>query len=167
MIFENYAKNLLLRQIPSNKELYEIMYKVSDYISIGDNVETNIYTDQNWFLQNIHGFYTCVNTSYIINNTGEHNKPVHYELEFSADFNKTSSKKINKKKNIQFLQSKFKNKNIDDILYINKIFYELDKKKKVDIIKSLKKTYNLESKNILIALKIDKTNDKFDIKKYH
>jgi replication-associated recombination protein RarA len=30
MIFENYAKNLLLRQIPTNKELYEIMYKVYD-----------------------------------------------------------------------------------------------------------------------------------------
>ena len=29
--------------------------------------DANIYTDQNWFLHDIHGFYTCVKTSYHIN----------------------------------------------------------------------------------------------------
>ena len=46
--------------------IYNIV-KVSDSISRGDDIETSIYTDQNWYLQNIHGFYTCLNTSFWIN----------------------------------------------------------------------------------------------------
>ena len=119
MIFENYAKNLLLRQIPSNTELYEIMYKVSDYISIGDNVETNIYTDQNWYLQKLHGFYTCVETSYYINKYPRKNSNT-YVLNFSTDLNKTSLKNINKR-NINNIQILLENKNLSDIMYLNKI----------------------------------------------
>ena len=43
------------------------LIEISNSISIGDNIETSIYTDQNWYLQNIHGFFTCINTSYYIN----------------------------------------------------------------------------------------------------
>jgi hypothetical protein len=148
----------------NNKTILDIMSIVTNSVSIGDVIETNIYSDQNWFLQNIHGFYTCVNTSYTMNNI-KNNKQLKtkfdYDLVFSADLNKTSSKNINKKKNISMLQLKFKNKNIDDILYINKILYELEKNKNTSIIKSLKNTYKLDNKNIQIALKIDKTNIMF------
>ena len=62
MIHENYKKRF-------QKNLYDNRYykllKISDSIS-GDNIETSIYTDQNWYLQNI-CFYTCVNPSYWIN----------------------------------------------------------------------------------------------------
>ena len=85
------------------------------------------------------------------------NEKIDYEVDFSADLNKTSSKNINKKRNILPFQSKFKNKNIEDILFINKILYELDRNKKTTDINSLKKTYNLDNKTIQIALKIDKT----------
>ena len=47
------------------------MIKISDSISRGDNIETSIYTDQNWFLQNIHGFFTCINTNFWINNNSK------------------------------------------------------------------------------------------------
>jgi len=151
------------------------MSNVTDSVSIGDVIETNIYSDQNWFLQNIHGFYTCANTSYTMNilnkeiksvksknNTEEIKQYLDYDLEFSADLNKTSSKNINKKKNIMPLQAKFKNKNIRDILHINKILFELETKKDTLGIKNIKKIYYLDLKHIQIALKIDKTNDQIN-----
>lgn len=153
-IYENYYKKLFKQK---NKNILKLMSDITDSISIGDVIETNIYSDQNWFLQNIHGFYTCANTSYIINNTIPNNI-VDYEVIFSADLNKTSSRNINKKKNILTLQSKFKDKNINDIIYINKIIYELDKTKNNNLLKKIKQIYNLDNKNIQIALKIDKTN---------
>ena len=164
-IYENYYKKIFKQSNLSNNIILDIMSNVTNSVSIGDVIETNIYSDQNWFLQNIHGFYTCANTSYTINNLNKSKIKLEYDLVFSADLNKTSSKNINKKKNISLLQYKFKNKNIDDVLYINKIFFELEKNKNVSVIKSLKNIYNLDNKNIQIALKIDKTNIKINEKK--
>jgi hypothetical protein len=158
MIFENYAKNLLLRQIPSNKELYEIMYKVSDYISIGDNVETNIYTDQNWYLQKLHGFYTCVETSYYINKYPRKNSNT-YVLNFSTDLNKTSLKNINKR-NINNIQILLENKNLSDIMYLNKIINNDINNNKYTFIKKFIKSYNLNNKHIELINKIDKSLEK-------
>ena len=159
-IYENYYKKIFKQSNLTDKMILDIMSNVTNSVSIGDVIETNIYSDQNWFLQNIHGFYTCANTSYTMNTFNKSKTKLEYDLVFSADLNKTSSKNINKKKNISLLQCKFKNKNIDDVLYINKIFYELEKNKNTTIIKSLKKNYSLDNKNIQIALKIDKTNIK-------
>ena len=158
MIFENYAKNLLLRQIPSNTELYEIMYKVSDYISIGDNVETNIYTDQNWYLQKLHGFYTCVETSYYINKYPRKNSNT-YVLNFSTDLNKTSLKNINKR-NINNIQILLENKNLSDIMYLNKIINHDINNNKYSFIKKFIKSYNLNNKHIELINKIDKSLEK-------
>jgi len=158
MIFENYAKNLLLRQIPSNTELYEIMYKVSDYISIGDNVETNIYTDQNWYLQKLHGFYTCVETSYYINKYPRKNSNT-YVLNFSTDLNKTSLKNINKR-NINNIQILLENKNLSDIMYLNKIINHDINDNKYSFIKKFIKSYNLNNKHIELINKIDKSLEK-------
>ena len=60
------------------------------------------------------------------------------------------------------LQAKFKNKNIRDILHINKILFELETKKDTLGIKNIKKIYYLDLKHIQIALKIDKTNDQIN-----
>ena len=166
-VYENYYHKIFKQKL-SNHKLLNIMADVTNSVSIGDVIETNIYSDQNWFLHTIHGFYTCADISYIVNTIGKEKsdsptntkKVINYECTFSADLNKTSSKNINKKKNILVLQSKFENKNIDDILYINKIIYELDKNKMTNATKLIKDTYNLDNKNIQIALKIDKTNEK-------
>ena len=162
-IYENYHKKIFKQNLPNNKIL-DIITDVTNSISIGDVVETNIYSDQNWFLHTIHGFYTCADTSYIINNIDKNDKKivqnVNYECVFSADLNKTSSKNINRKKNILTIQNKFKSKSIDDVLYINKIFYELESSKRTKELKKLKDIYSLDNKGVLIALKIDKTNEK-------
>jgi hypothetical protein len=158
-IYENYYRKLFKQKL-SNSTTLSTMAEVTNSISNGDVIETNIYSDQNWFLQNIHGFYTCVDTSYIMSLVEPQKKEkLDYNLVFSADFNKTSSKNINKKKNILFIQSKFKNKNINDVLYINKILYELEQIKQNNKLKAIKKAYNLDTKIIQVCLKIDKTNE--------
>ena len=92
-IYENYYKKIFKQSNLSNNMILDIMANVTNSVSIGDVIETNIYSDQNWFLQNIHGFYTCVNTSYTMNNFNNSRIKLDYDLVFSADLNKTSSNK--------------------------------------------------------------------------
>jgi len=100
MIHENYLKKVLNRNNDNWENIITNIIKVSDSLSRGDNIETSIYTDQNWYLQNIHGFYTCLNTSYHINMKGNMQSTYKIESEdikFSSDLNKTSLKNINRK----------------------------------------------------------------------
>jgi hypothetical protein len=168
MIYENYYKSMYAK-IPSNNnkdillQHLDISRSVCDSISQGDVIETNIYTDQNWMNQSIHGFYTICNSSYIINknksNNLENNK---YKIDFSADLNKTSLKNINRK-NITNLQSIIPNKKVDDLLYINKIIYDLISNNMIKEAYQICKDYNIDSKILEIIIKIDKNNDKLII----
>ena len=65
-IHENFTKSIFNRY-KDNNIFFDSLKNVTDSISKGDVIETNIYTDQNWFLHEIHGFYTCARTSYHIN----------------------------------------------------------------------------------------------------
>lgn len=159
MIHENYIKKLLHKSTDSWDDSLFDLVKISDSLSRGDNIETSIYTDQNWYLQNIHGFYTCLNTSYWIN---KHNKKYNIpntQIKFSADLNKTSLKNINKKNIINLLKI-IPNKSIYDILIINKICNHLINDNEQDII-NLLSYYNkdITIKDIDLCLKIDKTQD--------
>lgn len=162
MIYENYYRRLFSQKNIEDNKILELMSKIINSISYGDVIETNIYADQNWSLQDIHGFYTCVNTSFMINEFSSQIK--NYNINFIEDLNKTSSKKINKKKNIQPLQSKLNDKNLEEILYINNIIFDLKLKKSPEL-KKLQEIYNLSKKDIENTLKIDKTTSKFISKK--
>jgi replication factor C subunit 1 len=160
MIHENYIRKVLYKSTdPWHNTIYDLV-KVSDSISRGDNIETSIYTDQNWYLQNIHGFYTCINTCYWINKNNTVNKVNNNNIKFSSDLNKTSLKNINRK-NITNLLKIIPNKSIYDILIINKICnYLLQNNKEEDLIKILAHyTNDLTVKEIELCLKIDKTNE--------
>ena len=160
MIHENFYKNFLTLR-SNNKKTLNIMKHVSNAISKGDVIETNIYTDQNWYLQNIHGFFTCAMTSYHINKQ-KFNKTTNnssYNIGFSSDLNKTSLKNINKK-NITNMQNLIPNKSVNDILYINRLLYYMIKDNKLQEVYNLVNKYNLNIKNIEVAIKIDKTLEK-------
>jgi DNA polymerase III delta prime subunit len=168
MIYENYHKNMYARNIINKDNILlkqlDISRRICNSISKGDVIETNIYTDQNWMNQSIHGFYTICDCSYTINNMlGNENKPIpNYNLNFSADLNKTSLKNINKK-NIINLQSIILNKSLDDILYINKLIYKLINNGKIKEAHKLCKDYSIDIKFLEIIIKIDKNNDKLII----
>ena len=159
MIHENYYKKIIT---PKNKrnlnDQISDMVNISESLSIGDNIETSIYTDQNWYFQDIHGFYTCYNTSYIANKSTR--KIIQSEVKFSADLNKTSLKNINKK-NINNLEKILGNKSIDEILLLCRLTNNMITHKKphvvLDILKSYKSDFDI--KDLELCLKIDKTVD--------
>ena len=159
MINENYYKKVLASKNKDKwTEQLNQMVEISDSLSIGDNIETSIYTDQHWYLQNIHGFYTCYNTSYHINKSDK--KLVKTDIKFSTDLNKTSLMNINKK-NINNLQKIILNKSIDEILILCKITNHLvlnkEAHKIINILKAYKK--DIDIKDFELCLKIDKTID--------
>ena len=165
MMYENYYRKLFVNNTYNNITLLEkldISRKVCDSISNGDVIETNIYTDQNWTNQGIHGFYTICNTSYILNKTNDkvtNKQNKNYKVEFSSDLNKTSLKNINKKNHNTILHL-IPNKNLDDIIYINKLIYTLIKKNKFKEAFILCKEYKFDVKSFEVIIKIDKTRDK-------
>jgi replication factor C subunit 1 len=159
MIHENYLKKILDKIKEPTDKILEYIVKISDSISRGDNIETSIYTDQNWYLQNIHGFYTCINTSYWINKINS-NKIKTDDIKFSSDLNKTSLKNINKK-NILNLSKIINNKSNQEILMLNTICnHMIQNNKENDLIKILH-GYNkdISIKEIELCLKIDKTTN--------
>ena len=179
MIYENY-KNKLFSQKHSKDIHLEKSCIISEYISQGDIIETNIYTDQNWYLQNIHGFYTCCVPAFYINTdscrdpqdgephggepqSSSQSNPFlslpeksTYSVTFSSDLNKTSSKNINKK-NFNILKGSVIDKSSLDLLYLNKIFYYLAQLEDYPKIAKLMIAHDITIKNFEILIKIDKT----------
>jgi hypothetical protein len=160
MLFENYP-NCMLQKKGSAEAVLRCMNDISAAISFGDVVETNIYTDQNWYLQNLHGFFTCATTSFNTNKLpfgGTEN----YRIDFSSDLNKTSLKNINKK-NISIIQNSFKKKNLQDLLYANKILHHHAVNNRADLIQKTNDQYSLPPKIIDMMFKVDKTLEKIPL----
>lgn len=156
MIHENYSKRILSK----SKILWNNIINISESLSHGDNIETSIYTDQNWYLQNIHGFYTCVKTSYWINKNITNYKISNNNIKFSLDLNKTSLKNINRK-NILNLSKIINNKSNLEILMLNKMCnFFIENNRESELIKILN-GYNqdITIKEIELCLKIDKTTE--------
>lgn len=151
MIYENFINKLKLKK--DKKNLLNTIIKISNLITWGDIIETNIYTDQNWYLQKIHGFITIITTSFYINNYDSNNYDL--KINFSSDLNKTSLKNINKK-NFNNIKNIIINKSIDDILFINNMFYEFVENNNIPLIVKYIKNYNLEYKIFDIIIKVNK-----------
>jgi DNA polymerase III delta prime subunit len=160
MIHEHYLKKILTKSNQSWDKVIYSLVKTSDSISRGDNIETSIYTDQNWYLQNIHGFYTCLNTSFWINKVNSNYNLTVDKMKFSSDLNKTSLKNINRK-NINNLIKIISNKSIDEIIYINQLANHLFKEGKEGVLINILQNYkkDISVKEIELCLKIDKTQD--------
>jgi hypothetical protein len=160
MIHENYLKKILNKSKDSWQNIIYNIVKVSDSLSRGDNIETSIYTDQNWYLQNIHGFYTCLNTSFWINKNKSNYRIVKEDIKFSSDLNKTSLKNINRK-NIINLSKIINNKSNNEILMLNKICNHLIQEGKENELIKILNGYNkdISIKEIELCLKIDKTTE--------
>jgi DNA polymerase III delta prime subunit len=163
MIHENYLKKILNKTKDSWPNIIGNIVKISDSLSRGDNIETSIYTDQNWYLQNIHGFYTCLNTPYWINkktNSHSNYKIEPENIKFSSDLNKTSLKNINRK-NIINLSKIVNNKTNVEILMLNKICNHLIQTNKEDELIKILNGYNkdITIKEVELCLKIDKTTE--------
>lgn len=152
MVHQNYLKNVITNVRRKDKS-FELIKNVANSLSRGDVVENYIYGNQNWEMQEIHGFHTCVATSFYICDTIKH--PQRVRLDFTTDLNKTSIKNINKK-NIGKTNKCFKSMNIADYIYINKIIKKLIEEGNIEKCVDLLKNYDIKLEHIESLLKIDK-----------
>jgi len=152
MLFENYPLAIENKQLNS-KEKINMISKVINSLSNGDVIETNIYSDQNWYLQDTHGFFSCVKPSFDMISK---NNNKFYNLNFSYDLNSVSIKNINRK-NFMNIRNYLINFNNNDILYLHKIYKNLMKNKKSDKLNKILVDYKITVKNITSINNIDKT----------
>lgn len=167
MIQQNYIKTLDTK----NPACYSVAKNISESLSFGDIIENYIYGNQNWSLYDVHGFYSCVLPSFLINTLRNKDD---FKLTYPEDFYRTSIKYINKK-NIGNIDEYINNLNIDDYIYLNQIikyhidFDNIEDEKNVDSetiqpncveginkIAELFSGYNFNASNIDKILKIDK-----------
>jgi len=157
MVHQYYTKCITNNHKDPRKQ-YELATEISDSLSWGDIVENIIYGDQNWNMQEIHGFFTCANTSYNLCRRDEKEKDVDMKkcsLIFAADLNKASIKCINKK-NIVNAAKCFKNMGIIDYIYTNKIIRKLIEQNRIEECCNILKGYDIKIEHIESLLKIDK-----------
>ena len=152
MLFENYPLAVDNKML-SPKDKIDMISNVTNSLSIGDVIETNIYSDQNWYLQDTHGFFSCVKPSFDMISK---NNSKFYNLNFSYDLNSVSIKNINRK-NFMNIRNHLINFNNNDILYLHKIYKYQIKNKKTDKLNKLLTTYKITIKNITSINNIDKT----------
>ena len=167
MIHENYPKKVLSKSKLDTPEILEQLNNICDSISIGDNIETSIYTESKLVFTKNSLFFSCVNSNYWINYSKTKDIKL-TDIKFSSDLNKTSLKNINKK-NINNLSKLLPNKSLEEILYINKICNHLVNNNRIEDIINILKCYNpnFDIKDIELCIKIDKSYDftKFNSKR--
>jgi len=156
MVQQNYITSVVNSEIGVDKQ-FDLLYRMSGLLSIGDITENYIYSEQNWNMQDIHGFYTCVLTSFYMKHElgTEQENLVTY---FAKDLNRTSIKNINKK-NIINANKCLKNMNIYDHIYINKIIRKLIVENKIKECAMLLKDYDIKIEHLESLLKIDKIDE--------
>lgn len=141
----------------------EIYEKVSDLLANADIIESYIYNNQDWNLQEVHGFLSCTYPSYLLSqfNNPNKNKSIKNNFyTFPTDLNKTSNRKKNYKKNILNVNNVFSNINVNDYIYINKILGNLLISRNYTECNNIIQRYNITPDIFESMLKIDKSYNK-------
>jgi len=164
MVHQNYTT---VMNNYNNGDIMEISNNISMSIAHGDIIDNYIYSEQNWNLQEIYGYYSCVYPSYMINNNLDKKRllkdtiyPKHmpkYISIFPKDLNKTSTKRINYKI-IKAANKFFVNINIYDYIYICKYIKYMLTSNRLEECKKILNKYHINLEGIIRILKIDKIN---------
>lgn len=155
LMVHQYYTDVIISNFDNEDKRFELARDVAESLSIGDVVENQIYGDQNWKAREIHGFYTCVNTSYNLCKDRSSLDPEKVKMVFPKDLNKTSIKKINRK-NIDKTGDCIINKSIIDYIYISKIVKQLIKNGRYEECSQLLKPHGMKMEHIESLLKIEK-----------
>lgn len=147
-----------------SKNVYELAENLTEYMAKGDVIENHIYGDQNWSLQETHGFYTCVYPTYVISNSVDSKKiksDIHYryfKTDFPLDLNRTSIKHINVK-NAKNASKDFPGMNISDFINVKTILKKLLDEERYDEYKDLISGSNATPSGVQAVIKVDKILD--------
>lgn len=162
MVHQNHVA-CVNKYIPKSKQ-YNFATKLTEYIAKGDVIENYIYGDQNWSLQETHGFYTCVLPTHIISNNvnaasmANDIKYKSFRMEFPLDLNRTSIKHINVK-NVKNAAKDFPDMDISDFIYVKTILKKLLDDERYDEYKKILSGHNATPDGIKAIIKVDKILD--------
>ena len=129
----------------------------------------NLSKNKNYYdIRDTQAYFQCIAPSYNLTNILNPNKnnldTISGYFSFPPDLNKTSIKFINYSKNIIPSNKHFKNMNINDYIYVDKIIQGLIKVGDYEKLNTLIDKYNLDINAIESVLKINKLNgEKFII----
>ena len=160
VIHQNYIKTIVNSAQHQGNKKFCLVNDISKSMAFGDLVENYIYSDQNWDMQEVHGFLSCAEPAFKIFSENL-NVQEHYlarSMDFPFDLNRTSIKKINKR-NIINSNNCLKNFEIKDFIFANRLIRQLMDDNKIEECANLFKGYNAKVENIESILKIDKIND--------
>lgn len=156
LLQENLYKDMHNRGFDCQQKMHAAKH-VSGYISEGDIIETHIYTEQNWYLQDMHCFTSCtIPINFLDSQTPYSDKrDINYAMTFSSELNKTSLKNINRK-NIGIIHRSSKIP-VSDLHSVSSLFNELIRKEKYDTVRQLATTYSDDPlKFVETVIKINK-----------
>lgn len=164
MIQENYVSTLTHKdaRFIKDQEMFDLAERVADSLSLGDVVENYIFSGQNWILCDVHGFYSCVNTSYHLTKTRGRLKwnpeltQRDYSFDFPNDLNRTSTKKINYNKHVVPTKRELVNKNEIDCMYANNIINHMVANGNLDAASNCLSGYTPNCTIVENLLKVDK-----------
>jgi hypothetical protein len=159
VMHQNYIK-CINNYLPNGNKAFGLAHEIAGSIATGDLIENYIYSDQNWDMQEVHGFLTCANPSFKLsseklNANGEH---LSQSLNFPIDLNRTSIKRINHR-NVVNSNMCLKNLEIKDFIYANRLIRRLIHDDKLEDCANLFDKYGAKVENIESVLKIDKINE--------
>ena len=152
------------KYLSNKKHIFSLTENLTESVARGDVIENYIYGDQNWSLQETHGFYTCVYPTYVISNLIDETKiksDIHfhyYRTDFPLDLNRTSIKHINVK-NVKNAAKDFPGMNISDFINVKTILRKLLDEEKYDEYRELISGGNVTPAGVQAVIKVDKILD--------
>jgi hypothetical protein len=163
MVHQNHI-TCVDKYLIDDTKTYAILEDITESIAVGDVVENHIYGDQNWSLQETHGFYTCIYPSFLLSKNIDSKvmkndlKYKRYNIEFPLDLNRTSIKYINMK-NIKNAINEFPNMDIYDFINVKTILKKLLEDDNMEKFNELLSNYSVTSAGIHSVIKVDKISD--------
>lgn len=159
VMHQNYIKCINNHKTDGNKS-FDLASEIANSMAQGDVMENYIYSDQNWDMQEAHGFLTCVNPSFKLSSEklNANSEYLSQSLNFPIDLNRTSIKRINHR-NVVNSNMCLKNLEIKDFIYANRLIRRLLQDDKLEDCANLFDKYGAKVENIESVLKIDKINE--------
>ena len=123
MIQENYPMFINEFCKVNDKKTFKVASEIANSMATGDKIDNYIFSDQNWDMVEVHGYFSCVKPAYLLSNENQRGllEYVTGKLKYPQDFNRTSIKQINRRnvtKTSEFLTNF---EILDSLLKINKI----------------------------------------------
>jgi hypothetical protein len=143
----------------NSNNLLELATELSESFATGDIIENYIYSEQNWDMQDVHCFYTCIKPGAHLSKLNIEVTPEYLKthIDFPHVLNRTSIEKINKR-NFDNANVFLKNMTINDFMLANTFTNKMIKDNKIEKCGKIYKGYSARAETITSVLKIDKIN---------